>query len=341
MKGTGIGLSLTRELVELHYGSIGVESKENIGTVFSVLFSLGFNHLSKDEIVSNFTSAGLSDKSISNFDELGILPSEEITKNALKPKKNISQILIIEDNEDLRSYLRDQLRERYNILEAKDGISGLEKAQQYLPELIISDVMMPGIDGYELCRKIKTDSKTNHIPVILLTAKVSPDDLKEGLLTGADYYMTKPFDAEMLLLRVNNIVKSRKQYEGFIENSNILLAPKKVNLETSEEEFLKQALRCIEDNMSNPEFGVEAFGEAMGISRMQLYRKLKVLTGSSANEFIKSMRMKRASQLLEIGDLNIAEVTYEVGFNDLKHFRACFKREFGVNPSQFSKKHSL
>lgn len=341
MKGTGIGLSLTRELVELHHGSISVESQVGIGTEFSVLIPLGSSHLNADEMVLNALLSELSDKNISDYNDLGKIKSEKSPKNYLKPRTNLSKILIIEDNDDLRNYLCGQLREHYNIIEATDGIVGLERAQQLLPELIISDVMMPGISGYELCKRLKKDDKTGHIPIILLTAKVSSEDQKEGLMIGADYYMTKPFDSEMLLLRINNIMESRERYEGFIESSNVLLTPKKVNLESSDEKFLKQALRCIEENMSNPEFGVEAFGEAMGISRMQLYRKLKVLTGSSANEFIKSMRMKRASQLLEIGDLNIAEVTYEVGFNDLKHFRACFKKEFGVNPSQFSKKHSL
>ena len=341
MKGTGIGLSLTRELVELHRGTISVQSEEGAGTEFCVSLPLGSKHLSVDEIISNPSATSLSDKNLDDFNGLSVSqPPEEKKSCRVKPRANLAEVLIIEDNEDLRNYICNQLREHYNILEAKNGIEGLEKAQKRIPDLIISDVMMPEMDGYELCKKLKEGENTSHIPIILLTAKVSSENQKEGIMTGADYYMTKPFDAEILLLRVKNIIGSREKLESHIENNTILLAPKKVNLESSDEKFLKQALSCIEENMSNTEFGVEAFGDAMGISRMQLYRKLKELTGYSANEFIKSMRLKRASQLLEMGELNISEITYEVGFNDLKHFRACFKKEFGVNPSQFSKKHT-
>src|SRR5690606_14161891 len=274
---------------------------------------------------------------INDFEGL-LKPSIEKTNTKVKTKvrTNLPTILVIEDNEDLRTYICEQLRDHYQLLQAKNGVEGLELATNKLPQLIISDVMMPGMDGFDLCKQLKADDKTGHIPVILLTAKISSENQKEALTNGADYYMTKPFDAENLRLRVKNIFNSRVKLEDNIESNNILLQPKKVKLASSDEKFLKAAIQCIEDNMSNPEFGVEAFGEAMGISRMQLYRKLKSLTGYSANEFIKSMRLKRASQLLETGELNISEVTYEVGFNDLKYFRSCFKKEFGVNPSQFS-----
>lgn len=341
MKGTGIGLSLTKELVELHKGTIVVNSTEGLGTEFLVYLPLGTDHLNKDEIVLTPHVSALSDKSLNDFDGL-VDTVENISKlREVKPRRDLPRVLIVEDSNDLRNYLCNQLKDDYQLFQAKEGLEGWNLAVKVLPELIISDIMMPGINGFELCKRLKENEKTGHIPVILLTAKVSAENQKEGLKSGADYYMTKPFDAEYMRLTIANIFASRTKLEDNIESSKILLAPKKVNLASSDEKFLRLALQCIEDNMSNPEFGVEAFGEAMGVSRMQLYRKLKSLTGLSANEFIKSMRLKRASQLLESGELNISEVTYEVGFNDLKHFRACFKKEFGVNPSQFSKKSTV
>ncbi len=341
-RGTGIGLSLTKELVELHKGSIAVNSEPGEGTTFCIYLPLGSEHLTQDEIARKSGLAGLSERGINDFDSL--LESQngdEKSRDSAKPRTNTPTILVIEDNEDLRNYIYSQLKDDYYVLVAKNGLEGFEMAFEWLPKLIISDVMMPGIDGFELCKKLKSEEKTGHIPVVLLTAKVSSENQNHALKNGADYYITKPFDAENLKLRVANIISSRAKLQDSIENSNILIKPKNVKLPSADEIFLKRAMDCIESNMSNPEFGVEAFGDAMGISRMQLYRKLKGLTGYSANDFIKSMRLKRACQLLETGELNISEVTYEVGFNDLKHFRACFKKEFGVNPSQFSKKSSV
>lgn len=338
IKGTGIGLSLTKELVELHKGYIRVESDLNAGSVFKVYLPMGKEHLNENEIVEphSLSETSLEDLSYLSFEDDHKISSKRESLNK-KGKGDLPLVLLVEDNEDLRDYIARHLNIYCRIIEAVDGCKGFDSAVEKLPDLIISDVMMPGMDGYAFCKKIKSDARTSHIPVILLSAKASSENQIEGFETGADDYMSKPFNAKLLELKVMNIIKSRESLrEHFIKNKTYSqLEPKRINVISADEKFLEDALECIEKNMSNSEFGVEDFGKEIGLSRMQLYRKLKALTGQSANEFIRSIRLKRAAQLLETGQLTIAEVTYDVGFNDLKYFRDCFKKQFGVTPSQF------
>ena len=336
-KGTGIGLSLTKELVELHGGEISVESIEGKGSTFSVLIPLTGDHLNNAEIIDSKLEKELIEGTLESIDE--IIEDDYSPERSLEAHsviENLQSILIIDDNEDIRSYLGNQLEVNYKILESDDGTDGFEVAVQELPDLIISDVMMPGMNGMELCKKIKDDERTCHIPVILLTAKADSENKIEGFEAGADYYVTKPFNSNILELRIKNILKAREMvrdhYKG---NSSIELEPKNVKLTSPDEVFLKKALESVEENMTNSEYSVEDFGKDLGMSRMQLYRKMKALTGQSANEFIRTIRLKRAAQLIGQEHLTIAEVTYEVGFNDLQYFRDCFKKQFGVNPSKY------
>lgn len=337
-KGTGIGLSLTKELVELHGGEILVESIEGKGTTFTILLPSSGDHLNNADIIDGKIEKELFEGAPESVDL--IIEDDYSPERSLEARSQIGHlqtILVIDDNEDIRSYLTQQLEVNYKIIESDNGTDGFDMAVGELPDLVISDVMMPGINGLKLCEKIKMDERTCHIPVILLTAKADSENKIEGFEAGADYYVTKPFNSNILELRVKNILKARQTVrDHYNTNSSIDLEPSNIKLTSPDETFLKKALESVESNMANSEFSVEDFGKEVGMSRMQLYRKMKALTGQSANEFIRTIRLKRAAQLIAQEHLTIAEVTYEVGFNDLQYFRDCFKKQFGVNPSKYS-----
>ena len=224
-------------------------------------------------------------------------------------------------------------------MEAKDGQEGIDLAEEESPDVIISDVMMPALDGINMCKIIKSDVRTSHIPVILLTARTSLIYTVEGLEKGADDYITKPFNPRILELKVRNLIAASDRLKKiYADRETLDIEPKKVTLTSMDEKFIQNALESIERNMANSEYTIKDLGRDVGFSRMQLYRKLKALTGLSTNEFIRNIRMKRAAQLIEQDQLTIAEVTYAVGFTDLQYFRSCFKKQFGVNPSEYGKK---
>lgn len=339
-KGTGIGLSLAKELVELHNAEIKFHSVENEGTTFRVYMPLGKVHLNPTDIVDRPIDSEF-DKN-EKFEQL--YKEENYTEvdniNDLDDQlDSLPLILIIEDNFDINNYIKQVLESKYRILQASNGLEGLELAVENIPDLIISDIMMPELDGYEVCKRIKSDIKTSHIPIIILTAKASNESTMEGFETGADYYITKPFNPKLIKLRVRNILKSRDQFkENLLNKKTLSINPKNVKIASRDEGFLKNAIEIVEENMSNSEFYVDDLGKELGLSRMQLYRKLKGLIGQSANEFVRSIRLKRAAQLIKQDSLTISEVTYEVGFNDLQYFRDCFKKQFGMNPSEYASK---
>ncbi len=341
-EGTGIGLSITKELVELHKGKINVHSRNGQGSTFKVLLPLGKDHLEpseiiqiKDELSETVRIIGLEE----NGNEKSV-SEKNITQ--LKANDNAPIILIVEDNKDLRSYLRENLESDYCIIESENGKEGHKTAIKEIPDLIISDVMMPEMDGFELCKLLKNDKRTCHIPFILLTAKAGLNNEITALEQGADDYIIKPFDVKILKVRVQSLLKSRDLlHEHFTSAKMQNLEPKEIYIAPNDQALLNNSLACIEKNMSNPELNVELLGREVGLSRMQLYRKLKALTGNSANEFIRTIRLKRAAQLIKQKQHTIAEVTYEVGFNDLQYFRDCFKKQFGINPSEYSKNESI
>ncbi len=337
--GTGIGLSLTKELVNLHKGEIELESQENEGTSLKVLLPLGSSHLQAEEIINN--NAGVKfDEGDYERESMFTMAAEE-SKEVLPEEKQDAGypiILVIDDNKEIRDYVCEILSEAYRVIQADNGNDGLEMAKESIPDLIISDIMMPGLDGYELCRKVKTEVKTSHIPVILLTAKASNDSTLTGFEMGADYFIVKPFNPKILLLRVRNVLIARDRVkDNIMTDKTISLDPKNVKINDKDENFLKKAIEVVEENMSNSNFYVDDLGRELGLSRMQLYRKLKGLIGQSANEFTRSIRLKRAAQLIEQNKLTISEITYEVGFSDLQYFRDCFKKQYGVNPTEYLK----
>jgi DNA-binding response OmpR family regulator len=245
-------------------------------------------------------------------------------------------ILVVEDNTDLRTYIRGNLQNAYRIDEARDGAEGFKSSLDKMPELIISDVMMPVMDGFKLCKKLKTDERTSHIPVILLTARAEAADKISGLETGADDYLTKPFDTKELQVRVKNLIDQRRRLrEKF--NRDILLQPREIACSSYDERFLQRVMAIIEQHLEDPDLKLATLIKEIGMSRKQLYRKLHALTNQSANRFIRSLRLKRAAGLLQQQYGNIAEVAFKVGFNNPAYFAECFRKQFGTLPSEYGK----
>jgi len=341
-EGTGIGLALTKELVELHHGEISVKSERGAGSRFYVYLPFGKEHLSEDEI---------SESTIENLelttDNLELTTENiELTTDShpgIDPDSEKPIILIVEDNLDMRAYIRDYLEPDYQVIEAIDGKEGLEKAIQHIPDLVISDVMMPKMDGYQFCHALKSDGRTSHIPVIILTAKASQESKMEGLETGADDFMVKPFDADELLVRVRNMVEQRKrwreQFQKKFNKSDFTPFPQLLesSINSMDEQFLQEGFKIVEKHLDDTEYNVEQFLADMAMSKVQLYRKLKGLLNISAIEFIRSIRLGHAARMIEEKSDNIAQIAYAVGFNNPSYFAECFKKQFGVSPSEFSK----
>jgi DNA-binding response OmpR family regulator len=247
------------------------------------------------------------------------------------------QVLVVEDNAELRHFIGQNLFGEYAVLEAENGLAGYEKAVQAIPDVIISDLMMPGLDGLNLCEKLKTDERTSHIPLILLTAKADIESRLQGLSTGADDYLTKPFHLEELQLRVRNLLESRKRMQERL-GKQLHLNPQEIPVNSPDERFLNRVLSIMEAQLANADFDVEVFSREIGLSRTHLHRKLTALTGQAPNEFIRTFRLKRAARLLEQQHGNVSEIAYSVGFSTLNYFTKCFKDFYGVTPTEYSRK---
>ena len=323
-ESSGIGLSLCKSLVELHHGTIDVQSIENEGSTFIVTLPLGKSHFKSEEIIE-ITNDQLS---ITN-DQLQIANWPQMMNN-----QQLTTLLIVDDNADMRAYIKSELIGEYQIIEAVNGAEGFEKALEHNPELIISDVMMPVTDGIEFCNNIKTNELTSHLPVILLTARNTEKSAIEGFAIGADDYITKPFSAAVLKSRIKNILQTRAMLRQ-IYSREIKIEPKAITLNPTDEKFMAKALAIVEKNIDNPEFSVVQLADEMIMSRTNLLRKIKVITGDHVSDFINSMRMKKAAQLLLETDLSVSEIANMVGFNYANYFGKCFQKTFGKTPSQY------
>jgi DNA-binding response OmpR family regulator len=326
---TGIGLTLVKYLVELHKGIIEVESQPGKGTEFRVKLKKGKEHLTPEQIFEDETSTYT-------------FVRDELTRNRFFPsgqKKQIASdvcILIIEDNPEVNQYLVNLLEPFYCVVPASNGLEGFGKAVDLIPDLIISDIMMPEMDGFELCKKVKSNSLTAMIPVILLTAKSADQYKLMGIQTGADDYISKPFDPGYLIEKIRVLLLSQKKMKKQYSKS-IRLEPSDIEIESSDEVFLKKCISTIEKNLQNSDFSTEIFAATLNLSSSTLYRKLKSLTNLSSAEFIRSIRIKRAAQLLQDKNKTVSEVAYKVGFNDLKNFRQVFHNQFNCSPTEFRK----
>jgi signal transduction histidine kinase/ligand-binding sensor domain-containing protein/DNA-binding response OmpR family regulator len=361
-EGRGIGLALTKELVEVCHGGISVESgiigeqgkgehrlrKESFGptpfdkgdfiTTFTVILPVAKEYFKEDEIVESTTSQ------ISPLTKGGLRGVPESTEDYTeveekeaksKTKKSAPQLLIVEDNPDVANYISSFMENDYRILTAENGKIGLKETLDKYPDLIISDVMMPEMDGFELCQKIKSDERISHIPVILLTAKADLNSRIEGLEFGADDYVTKPFEADELKVRSKNLIDQRQRLREKFARL-IDLQPNEIVVTSIDEEFIKRLMAIFEDHISEPEFSTEQCAREVGMSRSSLNNKLRALTNQSTHEFIRLLRLKRAAKLLKKAAGSVAEIAYQVGFNNTSHFAKAFRQHFGQSPSDFA-----
>lgn len=320
-QGTGIGLALTKELVALHGGKISLNSLVNTGTEFRVLLPLQRTTLHQDSELK------LKKKLISKNGNL----NDSVTEKA--NSDGMPLILLIDDNPDIRDFIKQHMKNRYDVNEAEDGLAGFEMAVKILPDLIVSDVMMPGIEGIELCHKLKSDERTSHIPVILLTARATEKSKLRGLETGADDYITKPFKTMELEARVKNLIEQRRMLRRKF-SKELFLRPDEITVTSVDAAFLKKACSLANENLADPDFTMDEFVRKMGMSATNLHRKLRALTDQSPSQFVRTMRLKRARQLLEQRTGNVAEIAYAVGFNNLSYFSKCFREHFGHAPSK-------
>jgi CheY-like chemotaxis protein len=335
-QGSGIGLALTKELVTVHKGSISVISKEGEGSIFevSIYTSPGFYE------PSDFTNDQPEDVTInepglaSNPGAVGLSAGEQTIMEELLPVSGKPLLLIVEDNPEVRSYIIEQLGADYQIIEASHGGEGMEKAFEKIPDIIITDVMMPEVDGAEFSRKLKNDDRTSHIPVIMLTARAEQANKLEGLKTGVDEYLVKPFDTQELRIRAANLIEQRIRLQKHYRRSFDSLAPEMVLSESVDVRFLRSIRQTIDNHLENEYFNVTALSSEIGMSRSQLHRKLTALTGYSPNEIIRNMRLQRAHDLLQVKAGNASEIAYKTGFTSPSYFAKCFKDYFGISPSE-------
>ncbi|MBJ6368253.1 two-component regulator propeller domain-containing protein [Snuella sedimenti] len=336
--GTGVGLTVAKDIIDLHQGTINVSSQMGKGTCFTIFLPMGSDHIkSEDRVIED--EATINGDTLDYYAPL-FTTSEWIKKDAKKDEiefnNDLPSVLIVEDNAEVRALVVSIFTNEFNVFEAKNGRKGIKVAQLHPIDIIISDIMMPKMDGIEFCNAIKTDILTSHIPVILLTARTSAKIQKTGYETGADAYISKPFDPELLKLQVENLLKSRLNLiEKF--KKDFILEPKELNLVSTDEIFLKKAMDIVEENFSDPQFMAVTFAKKMHMSQSVLYKKLKALTGQTISEFIRAVKFKKAGQLLSRTDMSVADVAYQIGFNDLKYFRKCFKETFNQTPSQYRK----
>ncbi|WP_162344286.1 two-component regulator propeller domain-containing protein [Cyclobacterium salsum] len=329
-EGSGIGLSLVKELVALHQGEISVKSQVDQGSCFKVTLPLLMADF--EEMAISGTASRIDIKTNFDLQEVDGVKTPDPAGEGGDPETSL--VLVIEDNEDVRFFIRENLQPNYQVIEATDGEEGYRLALETIPDLILSDVMMPKMDGIALCQKLKTNDKTAHVPLILLTAKAGGEDKIEGLETGADDYQIKPFEPAELLVRIKNLIESRKQLKDHFTRE-IILQPASVAITSADEKFLQRSMKIIEDNMTDSAFGVEVFCREAGMSRTQLFRKLKALTHYPPGDFIRIMRLKKAAELLRRGAGNIGEVAFMVGFQDPSYFTKSFQKQFGKTPSEF------
>jgi signal transduction histidine kinase/CheY-like chemotaxis protein/AraC-like DNA-binding protein len=335
--GTGIGLHLTKYLVELHKGEIRVTSKINEGSRFDIFLPLGSEHLDiKQKVQEPLELSGLRNDDLADLEPDETIPTDE-TSPATKTKKTSKnyKILIVEDDHDVRNYLKSELGEFYDLYEANDGIEAWPIIKDKMPDLVISDVMMPRMDGIQLCKKIKTEVNTSHIPVILLTARTSIENRIEGLETGADSYIPKPFHPQHLKIRVEKLIELRQNLINKFSKS-ISFEASEVTLTSADEKFLQKAINLVKENIANPDLNIEDMSAELGMSRVHLYRKLKALTNQTPVEFVRTIRLKQAAYYLAQNKLNVSEIAYSVGFSSHQYFSNCFQNFFKMSPKEYS-----
>ena len=324
--GSGIGLSLVKDLVELSHGSVRVENNGASNLKFTVILPIEKQEFHPTEIDNSIPAV------ISNEPDAPILGDPLVAdEDAIH---DTPTLLVVDDNDDIREFIESSFRQTFKIIEAIDGAKGIELAIEHIPDIIISDIMMPRVSGIELCKQLKEDERTSHIPIVLLTAKVDDATRFKGLEYGADDYILKPFNVKLLEARVNNLFESRAKLRKRY-SKEVILRPKEITVNSTDERFIEKVKLILDEKITEDSFSVEEFSQLMHVSRMQLHRKIKSLTGLSASEFIRTERLKLALALLQKKDVNINEICYEIGFNSPSYFARCFKDTYGCSPTEY------
>lgn len=329
VNGTGVGLHIANEYIKMHGGDILVESEVDKGATFTIILPID-NTIDTNKLIDSEQQIFLDEVSIEN--------KHAINQTNIPNRANLPILMIVDDNEDLRTFVSDVFSNNYNIITAEDGCEAMNLVMDQLPDIILCDVMMPKMDGYELCKKIREDMRTSHIPIILISAKSSDQNKYLGLDAGADDYIEKPFNIDLLSLKITKIIeKQRKIQQSF--HQKIEISPSKIEITSMDEKFVKKAVEVVELNIANADFLVEDLCKEMAMSRVYFYKKILALTGKTPSEFIRFIRLKRAAELLQKSQMFVNEVAYQVGFNDPKYFRKYFKDEFGLTPNEYKKKY--
>jgi signal transduction histidine kinase/ligand-binding sensor domain-containing protein/AraC-like DNA-binding protein/AmiR/NasT family two-component response regulator len=339
-RGTGIGLSLTKELIELHKGTISVESEKNRGTSFKILLPVITDPVKSDEmieIVDDVEGSRVLSSGSVTIDEHEYAHEPSKCRDGNMSDRKAAVMLVVDDETEVREFITGTFHQHYQVLEAPDGRSGLEMALKHDPDIIITDIIMPVMDGVEMCRKIKSDIRTSHIPVIMLTARSAEGSRIEGLETGADAYLEKPFSLELLEAQIKNLLNSRKLFRSKFSRE-LVVKPADITITSVDADFIRKAIETVDKHMSDCDFGSDEFCRELAMSRSQMHRKLKALTSQPASEFVRTLRLKRAASLLRESHLTVEEVSYRVGFNSPAYFTKCFRSMFGKTPSEFAGK---
>ncbi len=345
MKGSGIGLSLCRDIVTLHHGEISVDSRPGEGASFTVKLKLGNAHFGMEQI--DFSGAGAGEgKRRDDYMVSDFTAADSQRRVDVAPPKDAQKILLVEDNRELRIFMYNSLIDTYYVVEADDGAEALEKIRSEMPDIIVTDLMMPCMDGIELIDKVRHDFTMSHIPIVMLTARHSPDDRVKAMEFGADGYITKPFSIELLLARIDNLLtQRRKLFEKFssqsARNKVVELAVEDVVVTDRDEEFMKNVMAWLGENVENSELTIDQLASHLGLGRTTMYNKLKSLTGKSPVELIKEYRITKSKLLLRTGQFSVSEVAYKVGFSDPGYFSRCFREQFHMSPAEYLKTHNL
>lgn len=332
--GTGIGLALVKDLVELHKGEIEVKSQKNAGAEIRLKFRLGSDHFLDNQLVRD--RAGESQNGQRRLPAVDFPVAEPASEEKARSASQKHSILVVEDNADIRNYIQSLFAGYYKVFEAEEGEKGFQIAKAKNPSVVVSDIMMPGMDGIELCKKLKQDAQTLHIPVVLLTAKAGELHQLEGLSVGADDYVTKPFNPGIFVAKINTIIRNQARLREYY-TSRILLEPVDDELNSADKEFLDKAIDLVEKNLQEDDFGVKQMMDELCVSQATLYRKIKQLTGVSTTEFIRSVRIKKAAELISQNQYPISQIAYDVGFSSVRYFRDCFYKIYKKTPSEFAR----
>lgn len=328
--GTGIGLNLAKQMAQKHKGNLMVESQSGKGSLFTFEMPVDEKYYTEDERVQSHSDIEVRIEQIHKLSHTEA-PTGHVPE---RRNKSLPTILHIEDSLDMQSFIKTSLQAHYSIFQAKDGIDGFKKAEELVPDLIISDIMMPLMDGIEFCDKIKKNDYLSHIPIILLTAKIGRESQIEGYGVGADDYLSKPVDIALLKVRIDNLIVSRKKLRDSF-SSSIDMMPKDLALDRSDEVFLERAIKIVEQNLSDPDLSYHAFVKTLGVGKTQLYNRINKISGQSINIFIRTIRLKIAAKLIHEGRMTFSEISYEVGFSDPNYFSKCFKKQYGMSPKAF------